>query len=60
MNDIWTAAEVAAATGGVTSGDWKASGVSIDSRTIERGDLFIAKSALGGARFELRIPSASI
>ncbi len=39
---LWTAADAAAATGGATSGDWTASGVSIDSRTLEPGDLFIA------------------
>ena len=40
---LWTAAEAAAATNGALSGPaWNASGVSIDSRTIEPGDLFIA------------------
>ncbi|WP_416899908.1 MAG: UDP-N-acetylmuramoylalanyl-D-glutamyl-2,6-diaminopimelate--D-alanyl-D-alanine ligase [Minwuia sp.] len=42
MNDIWTASEAAEATGGRTAGDWMAAGVSIDTRTIEQGDLFIA------------------
>jgi len=42
---LWTAAEAAAATGGTASGDWQATGVSIDSRTVAPGDLFIA---LGG------------
>jgi UDP-N-acetylmuramoyl-tripeptide--D-alanyl-D-alanine ligase len=45
MTPLWTAAEAAAATGGRTSGgDWIATGVSIDSRTIAPGDLFIALS----------------
>ncbi|MSO85306.1 MAG: UDP-N-acetylmuramoylalanyl-D-glutamyl-2,6-diaminopimelate--D-alanyl-D-alanine ligase [Rhodospirillales bacterium] len=40
---LWTAAEVALATGGdVGSVDWQASGVSIDTRTIQAGDLFVA------------------
>ena len=39
---IWTAAEAAAATGGGSSGDWTAFGVSIDTRTLEPGDLFVA------------------
>ncbi len=39
---LWTAAEAAAATGGRTDGEWWAGGVSIDSRTIESGDLFVA------------------
>ena len=41
---LWTAAEAAAATGGrLVGGDgWQASGVSIDTRTLERGDLFVA------------------
>ncbi len=39
---LWTAADAAAATGGLTSGDWEATGVSIDSRSVEPGDLFVA------------------
>ncbi|MCA8868771.1 MAG: UDP-N-acetylmuramoyl-tripeptide--D-alanyl-D-alanine ligase [Rhodobacteraceae bacterium] len=39
---LWTATEAAAATGGKTQGDWQATGVSIDSRSLERGDLFVA------------------
>lgn len=39
---LWTAAEAAAATGGTVVGDWTTSGVSIDSRSIEPNDLFIA------------------
>jgi UDP-N-acetylmuramoyl-tripeptide--D-alanyl-D-alanine ligase len=41
---LWTAAEVAAATGGRCAGTWTASGVSIDSRTLAPGDLFFAVS----------------
>jgi UDP-N-acetylmuramoyl-tripeptide--D-alanyl-D-alanine ligase len=45
---LWTSAEIAAATGGKLSGDaFVADGVSIDTRSIERGDLFVA---LGGVR----------
>lgn len=44
---LWTAAEAAAAVNGRfgpgnTRGDWMATGVSIDSRTVAAGDLFIA------------------
>ncbi|MBT3359397.1 MAG: UDP-N-acetylmuramoylalanyl-D-glutamyl-2,6-diaminopimelate--D-alanyl-D-alanine ligase [Rhodospirillales bacterium] len=39
---LWTAIEAAKATGGQTRGEWSARGVSIDSRTVEPGDLFIA------------------
>ncbi len=39
---LWTAAEAAAATGGAAVGDWRATGVSIDSRTVTPGDLFVA------------------
>ncbi len=39
---LWTAAEAVAATGGKTSGEWQVSGVSIDTRTLTRGDLFVA------------------
>jgi UDP-N-acetylmuramoyl-tripeptide--D-alanyl-D-alanine ligase len=42
---LWTAAEAARATGGRVSGDWEASGISIDSRTVAGGDLFVALSA---------------
>lgn len=41
-NTLWTAKEAATATGGQTTGHWNATGVSIDSRTIQKGDLFIA------------------
>ncbi|WP_306752623.1 UDP-N-acetylmuramoyl-tripeptide--D-alanyl-D-alanine ligase [Paracoccus actinidiae] len=39
---LWTAEEAAAATGGRAQGVWAASGVSIDTRTIQPGDLFVA------------------
>ena len=39
---LWTAAEAAAATGGQVRGDWSCTGVSIDTRTLEQGDLFVA------------------
>jgi UDP-N-acetylmuramoyl-tripeptide--D-alanyl-D-alanine ligase len=39
---LWTADEAARATGGKTSRDWSAYGVSIDTRSIEPGDLFAA------------------
>ena len=41
-NSLWTAKDAAAATGGKTSADWIATGVSIDSRTVGKGELFIA------------------
>jgi len=42
MTPLWTAAAAAAATGGGTTGDWAATGVSIDSRGLRPGDLFAA------------------
>src|ERR1051325_4997613 len=39
---LWSSADVAGATGGVTSADFVAAGVSIDSRTVTPGDLFVA------------------
>ena len=42
---LWTATEAARATGGVTNTDWTASGVSIDSRSLQPGDLFVALNA---------------
>jgi UDP-N-acetylmuramoyl-tripeptide--D-alanyl-D-alanine ligase len=41
-NAIWTAKEAAAACGTTTTGEWSAFGLSIDTRTIKPGDLFIA------------------
>ena len=42
---LWTSAQAVAATGGNTQGNWSADGVSIDSRSLQRGDLFIALQA---------------
>ena len=39
---LWSAHEIASITGGTASGAWSASGVSINTRTLEVGDLFIA------------------
>jgi UDP-N-acetylmuramoyl-tripeptide--D-alanyl-D-alanine ligase len=39
---LWSAAEIAAATGGKARGDWAVSGVAIDSRSVQPGELFIA------------------
>ncbi|WP_299670733.1 UDP-N-acetylmuramoyl-tripeptide--D-alanyl-D-alanine ligase [uncultured Roseobacter sp.] len=39
---LWTASDAAAATGGQATRDWTATGVSIDTRTLEPGDLFVA------------------
>ncbi|TJZ90793.1 UDP-N-acetylmuramoyl-tripeptide--D-alanyl-D-alanine ligase [Paracoccus gahaiensis] len=39
---LWTAVDAASATGGRAQGDWTASGVSIDTRTLAPGDLFVA------------------
>jgi len=39
---LWTASDAAEATGGQTTTDWRANGVSIDTRTIQTGDLFVA------------------
>ncbi len=49
MTIVWTAAEAAAATGGSIAANWHVSGVSIDSRTVKAGELFIA---LQGPRYD--------
>ena len=46
---LWTSAAAARATGGQNNRSWSATGVAIDSRQIERGDLFVA---LVGERFD--------
>jgi UDP-N-acetylmuramoyl-tripeptide--D-alanyl-D-alanine ligase len=40
--NLWNTAEVVEATGGTCGGAWEASSVSIDTRTIEVGALFVA------------------
>ncbi len=49
MSPLWTAAEAEAATGGRATRDWIATGVSIDSRSVGPGDLFVA---LAGPNFD--------
>jgi UDP-N-acetylmuramoyl-tripeptide--D-alanyl-D-alanine ligase len=49
MTPLWTASEAAVATGGRNTRDWAATGVSIDSRTIAAGGLFVA---LAGPNFD--------
>jgi UDP-N-acetylmuramoyl-tripeptide--D-alanyl-D-alanine ligase len=45
VSALWTRDAAAAATGGASPRDWAASGVSIDTRTLAPGDLFVALSA---------------
>ncbi len=40
----WTAAAAANACGGIAHGDWTAAGISIDSRSLGSGELFVAIS----------------
>jgi UDP-N-acetylmuramoyl-tripeptide--D-alanyl-D-alanine ligase len=42
---LWTHADAAAATGGTATRAWAATGVSIDTRTLQPGDLFVALAA---------------
>ncbi|HMK68666.1 MAG TPA: Mur ligase domain-containing protein, partial [Stellaceae bacterium] len=49
MSALWTSADAVAATGGTSERAWEASGVSIDSRTVAAGDLFVA---LAGPNFD--------
>jgi UDP-N-acetylmuramoyl-tripeptide--D-alanyl-D-alanine ligase len=45
MSALWTGAELVAATGGRLSGEVAAGGVSIDTRSLAPGDLFVALRA---------------
>ena len=47
-NIIWTTKDAVKATNGECCGDWCATGVSIDTRTIAKGDLFVALSGENG------------
>ncbi len=49
---LWTSEDAAKATGGRVTRDWQATGVSIDTRTLQPGDLFVAlKAARDGHDF---------
>ena len=39
---LWSAGEIAQATGGVASGEFQCAGVEMDSRDVRNGDLFVA------------------
>jgi len=53
MTGLWTATEIAAATGGTASADFAVSGVAYDSREVGPGDMFVALKgeATDGHRF---------
>lgn len=42
MTPLWTSQDAVQATGGASAAPWQATGVSIDTRTLRRGDLFVA------------------
>jgi UDP-N-acetylmuramoyl-tripeptide--D-alanyl-D-alanine ligase len=49
---LWTSHDAAMATGGRSTAQWQATGVSIDTRTLQPGDLFVAlKDARDGHDF---------
>lgn len=47
-NTIWSAKEAIQATGGHCDGTWNATAISIDSRTVQKGDLFVALAGKNG------------
>ena len=52
MSKLWTSADIAKAVGGTAQGEWSVSGVSIDSRSVTEGDLFVPlKAARDGHEF---------
>lgn len=40
--NIWSDSEITSVTGGVSSGSWSGGKICIDSRKLERGDIFVA------------------
>lgn len=55
-NPLWTSEAAAKATGGKVVGDWAVTGLSIDTRSLQAGDLFVPlKDARDGHEF---IPQA--
>jgi UDP-N-acetylmuramoyl-tripeptide--D-alanyl-D-alanine ligase len=57
---LWTAAEIADATGGTASGPFQVSGVEMDSRDVRSGDLFVALKgeAMDGHKFVAKAVAA--
>lgn len=56
---VWTSKDAAAATGGKAVGDWEVSGLSIDTRSLKSGDLFIPlKDVRDGHEFIAQARSA--
>lgn len=52
MTHLWTSDDAVKATGGRATSDWQVSGVSIDTRSLQPGDLFVAlKAARDGHDF---------
>jgi UDP-N-acetylmuramoyl-tripeptide--D-alanyl-D-alanine ligase len=49
MSTLWTSKEIATAVGGTANSAWNATGISIDTRTLKPGDLFVA---LKGPNFD--------
>lgn len=49
MSVLWAASDAIKATGGISTADWCAARVEIDSRKVQAGDLFIA---IKGERFD--------
>ncbi len=47
-NTLWTGKDAAQAVNGTASGNWSATGLSIDSRSVQSGDLFIALAGDNG------------
>ena len=45
MTVLWTRNDAVAATGGASPANWQATGVSIDTRSLQPGDIFVALSA---------------
>ena len=60
MTTQWTTQEIIAATNGLSSGNWTATSVSIDTRTLEKGALSLSGILSGSKSYGAETLTVSI